>query len=202
MTTRYFEEFPRIAYSLDNNETEQIVTDLLRRATLTLDLKNNVSFFETIEINNQTPEQLSYDVYGTTKLHWLILLVNERINPRFNWPLPEQKLMDHVSNKYGGTRSIFTRNRGLNKKGFQVETFFILAENSEHKNPTRLVAEFENDPDRTNQPISYQESEEIFEYETNFQIEENKNESYRNIFVLKPSIVNEIVSSYFEVINI
>ena len=44
MATNFFEDFPRIAYTLDDGETDQVVTDIFKRAVLAEEFKNNSSF--------------------------------------------------------------------------------------------------------------------------------------------------------------
>ena len=127
MATNFFENFPRIAYTLDDGETEQVVKDIFKRAILSKEFQNNNSYYETYEIlGGETPEQLSFRFYGTPELHWLILLTNNIIDPRFEWPLSEDNLIKQTQDKYGSERDIFTVNRAINAKGYQVETFFIL----------------------------------------------------------------------------
>lgn len=201
MATDFFEDFPRIAYTLDDGETEQIVTDIFKRVVLTDEFKNNSSFFETYEVlGGETPEEVSHRFYGTTKLHWLILLINDIVDPRFEWPVSDDDLRKVVSGKYGGDSSIFTTNRALNRNNKQIETYFLLTEDSTHKNPTRLTYQ-SNDENATNQPIAYANSSAIFRFESNYDVEQLKNENYRQIKVLKPEIVNEIVINYKTLIN-
>ena len=128
-------------------------------------------------------------------------MTNNVIDPRFEWPISEENLLKSVESKYGTKKDIFTKNRALNKNGYQVETFFILTEDSTHKNPKRLIIE---DPDEfgINIPVVHFESPEIDIYETNYDVENNKNESYRNIKIIKPEIVQDIVTNYQKLINV
>ena len=94
MATNFFENFPRIAYTLDDSETEQVVKDIFKRAILSKEFQDNNSYFETYEVlGDETPEQLSFRFYGTQDLHWLILLTNNIVDPRFEWPLSQDNLI-------------------------------------------------------------------------------------------------------------
>jgi hypothetical protein len=201
MVTDFFTDFPKILYSQDDFESEQVVTDILRRVVLTKEFKENTAFLEEHEIiHGETPEQVSHRFYGTTNLHWLVLLVNDIIDPRFEWPTSEENLTNITREKYGGDASIFTRQNAFNKNGKRVETFFLLAENSTYKNPVRLMFET-NDENFTKQPIVWRESDAITTYETNFDIEAKRNETNRSIKILKPDIVVEVINQYKELIN-
>jgi hypothetical protein len=201
MATNFFENFPRIAYTLDDNESEQVIQDIFKRAILSKEFQDNNSYFETYEVlGGETPEQLSFRFYGTPDLHWLILLTNNIIDPRFEWPLSEDNLIKHTQDKYGSERNIFTTNRAVNAKGFQVETFFILLEDSTHKNPKRLLIETPEDAG-INTPIVYKESEIGTDFQSNYEVEELINESYRLIKILKAEIVERVITDYTALIN-
>jgi hypothetical protein len=202
MASDIFESFPRVNYTLDNGETLQIVTDLFKRVILSKELKENNSFFETYEVlHGETPEEISYRFYGTQTLHWLILMVNDIIDPRFNWPVSEENLILLTSKKYGGDESVFSTAIGKDAKGYRVETFFILTEDSTHKNPIRLTAETSQD-NPTKIPVAYADSDKIVEFESNYEIEEQKNESYRNIKILKAEIIPDIVQEYRNLLTV
>lgn len=202
MATDIFESFPKVNYTLDNGETLQIVTDLFRRIILSKELKENNSFFETYEVlHGETPEEVSYRFYGTQTLHWLILMVNDIIDPRFEWPVSEENLLQLTSKKYGGDESVFSTAIGKDSKGYQVETFFLLTEDSTHKNPTRLTFETSQE-NPTKIPVAYADSDKIVDFESNYEVEEKKNESYRNIKVLKAEIIPDIVQEYRNLLTV
>ena len=49
----------------------------------------------------ETPERLADKFYGDSNYHWVILHVNEIIDPRFDWPLTTYQLEQYVGSKYG-----------------------------------------------------------------------------------------------------
>jgi len=201
MAINFFENFPSIAYTLDDGASEQVIKDIFKRAILSKEFQNNNSYYETYEVlGEETPEQLSFRFYGTSELHWLILLTNNIIDPRFEWPLNQDNLVKQTQDKYGSERDIFTVNRAVNTKGYQVETFFILLEESTHKNPKRLIIEASNDQG-INTPIAYKESEVGTDFQSNYEVEEMKNESYRLIKILKAEIVERVLTDYNALIN-
>jgi len=201
MATNLFENFPRIAYTLDDGITEQVVKDIFKRAILSKEFQNNNSYYETYEVlGGETPENLSFRFYGTSELHWLILLTNNIIDPRFEWPLSQDNLIKQTQDKYGSERDIFTVNRAVNAKGYQVETFFILLEDSSHKNPKRLLIETPNDLG-INTAIAYKESAVGTDFQSNYEVEELNNESYRLIKILKAEIVERVITDYNALIN-
>lgn len=98
----YFEKFPYDLYSLDDLKSVQLITDILRRVTISDDIKSNSSIFDEYDVKEgETPERLADRIYGSTNYHWLILHVNEIIDPRYDWPLTTYQLEQYVGAKYG-----------------------------------------------------------------------------------------------------
>ena len=98
----FFEKFPYLYYTLDDKNTYQIVPDILRRIKLSEELKNNNAFFDQYDIRDgETPEMLADKFYGNPMLHWVILLANDIIDPRFDWPLDYYNLVEFCKGKYG-----------------------------------------------------------------------------------------------------
>lgn len=201
MTSKtFFDDFPSITYSLDDGKSIQIVTDILRRVILSKELKSNSSFFEEYEVlQGETPEDVSYRFYGTQRLHWIVLMVNDILNPRFEWPLTGEQMFRQVEKIYGETSSVYSPNRAKNIKGYVVETYFLLTEDSTHKNPVRLCYET-TEINETKQPIEYAESDTIADFESNYEVEVINNENYRTLKILKAEVVSDIIREYKKLI--
>jgi hypothetical protein len=133
---------------------------------------------------------------STTKRQPVILTDAEleKVNEEHNGFLRDEDVI-----KYGSDKNVFTINNAKNAKGYQVETFFILSEESTHKDPIRILFE-DNDPDSINTPIAYQNSDAIVQFESNFEVEQNKNESYRMIRIMKPEFVQDILTNFKTII--
>ena len=201
MATNLFETFPRINYTLDDGETRQVVVDIFKRVVLSKEFQENNSYFEKYEVlDGETPENVSFRFYGTEDLYWLVLLTNNIVDPRYEWPLSEQNLIKFVESKYGTSKDVFTTNRAINPKGYRIETFFILLEDSTHKKPKRLLVEDDFNTG-INTPLAYRESEITTDFQSNYEVEQIKNESYRLIKVLKSNIVQDVISSYLASIS-
>ena len=196
MATKLFDLFPKISYTLDDEETNQVVTDIFKRIILSKEFQENNSYFDLYDImDGETPEEISYRFYGTQDLHWLILMTNNIIDPRFEWPVSEAELIKRVESKYGTEKDVFTVNRAVNPAGYQIETYFILLQESTHKKPKRLILEGVDDGG-INIPISYRDPIVGTEYQSNFEVEQTKNETYRRIKILKSSVVQDVLLSF------
>lgn len=196
MAINFFSEFPKTSYTLDDYQSRQVVVDIFKRVIVSKEYFENSLYYEEYEVlHGETPEEVSYRFYGTTDLSWAILMFNDIIDPRFDWPVSEESLYKIVEEKYGGPQNVFTINRAKNAKGYQVETFFVLTEDSTHEEPIRLL--FENPQDEgINTPIPYQDSLLISDFESNYEIENQKNETKRRIKILKPEIILDVITNY------
>lgn len=189
--------FPYISYTLDDYNTEQVVTDIFRRVNFTKEFIENSAFFETYDVlQGETPEQVSYRFYGTTRLHWLILMINNIVDPRFEWPQTDPQIFEQTEKRFGGKDQIFTRNYAKNTDGYQVETFFLLTQDSTHKKPVRLSFETTTQDVPTQQPIAYADTPAPVSYVNNYEVLQTENETYRNIKIIKREALQSILDNY------
>ena len=102
----YFSAFPIIPYDSIGDYNFKDVTNLLRRVRLRTKVKTNVMLFDTYDVKNgETPEMIADKLYGTTELHWVVLMVND-ITDRFHqWPLSAAQFNQYVVDKYDNVDS-------------------------------------------------------------------------------------------------
>jgi len=118
----YFQNFPKTYYSLDNLQSIQVITDITRRIDLVKEIKNNNSFYDPYDvIDGETPEIVADKFYNDSELYWIILMANEMIDPRFDWPLSYVNLLNYVDNKYG-TANVYASHHYENADGFIVNS--------------------------------------------------------------------------------
>ena len=95
----YFNKFPTGYYIL--GEYASVVKDVTLRAKFTEIALNNTLFYDTYRvIDTDTPELISYAIYGSPQYHWVILLANNIIDPYTDWPMPDSVFNEWVENKY------------------------------------------------------------------------------------------------------
>tara|TARA_Y100000310_G_scaffold297419_1_gene330422 strand:+ start:7712 stop:8602 length:891 start_codon:yes stop_codon:yes gene_type:complete len=105
----YFRKFPLTRYDINKDENTKVVVDILRRVAFTENFRNDFnSFHEYIVKDGETPEIVSYNLYGESGFHWILLLLNEMENPYFDWPLSEESLNNVISKRYSGKAFYFT----------------------------------------------------------------------------------------------
>ena len=96
----YFSSMPNIVYPI--SKTERIVIkDIFRRVASRNNLFERTELEKYTITDGDTPENLAYRYYGSTQYYWVILLCNDIVDPREDWPKSQSALLDFVTKKYG-----------------------------------------------------------------------------------------------------
>jgi hypothetical protein len=91
----YFNEHPIINYN--GKEVVNIFTKIIPIDSVI----NNTVIFELYDIKDrETPELLSYKLYGSPDFHWVIIIINNIMNIHKDWPLSRHDFSTYVSEKY------------------------------------------------------------------------------------------------------
>ena len=92
-----FDNYPVITYDILSPEN-QIVIDYFYRIEFFYNFKKeNLKFFETYQVKDfETPESIATDRYQEPKYYFLILLLNNRVDPFFDWILSNDELLEYA----------------------------------------------------------------------------------------------------------
>jgi hypothetical protein len=196
----FFEKFPLFQYTLDNGKTAQTLPDILRRIQLSEELRKNNAFFEQYDIKDgETPEIVAEYWYGDPHLHWIILLSNDIIDPRFDWPMSYYNLTEFCKGKYGPD-NINKLHHYVNRNEFIVEGYRSLSEESTFDNPISIQLESSNVQTEVNLVMQDFPQGTLFPV-SNFMYEDLQNEKKRRINIVKPGLVSDIDSRFTTLIN-
>ena len=95
----FFKQFPRTFYLIDGTAIN--IPDIFRRIAPN-SLIDNMTIMNLYDIQDEErPEHISYDVYGTTDYYWVILVANNIIDPYHDWPKSSSDLRKFTVQKYG-----------------------------------------------------------------------------------------------------
>jgi hypothetical protein len=103
----FFENIPQVNYNIDG--------DIYNMENITIsvnpvdDLYND-RYFDVITIQEQTPEELSDELYKNPMYHWVLLYVNRIVNPFDEWVIPIEALDEYCINKYGSQEALLEPN--------------------------------------------------------------------------------------------
>ena len=110
----FFDKFPLLRYDISKDGNRKLAVDILKRVVFRNEVRNQGKLFRNYTIKDgETPEQVAYSLYGECELHWILLLMNEIIDPYFEWPMSESQLNDYVTKKYPGQAIYLGNSEGL-----------------------------------------------------------------------------------------
>ena len=105
---QYFNEFPTMKYNISgvNGDTKDI-TDIWRRVKVRSKIANNLALYDSFDVpEGDSPETVSYKVYGSTDYFWVVCLLNNVVNRFYDWPLDEYNFQQYVADKYDNVEAI------------------------------------------------------------------------------------------------
>ena len=92
----FFQYFETIEY----NNTD--MTNLTQRIAIPDKIKHNTDLFFFYQCRDtDTPENLAYDYYGKASDNWIILMMNDIVDPFHEWIMDTNTFEKYVLDKYG-----------------------------------------------------------------------------------------------------
>ena len=185
----YFREFPNLRYQSflpDKKSSLDYVTvkNIFRRVRLRDDIQNIITIFDKYVIpDGLRPDNVAESLYGKADYDWIVLISANIINVRDQWPLSNKDLYYYAENKYGND---------LNAVRF-YETLQVLDSNGRLILPAGKVVNSNftipdpNNPLQTINPVTGI---------SNYQYEVRVNENKRNIYLLKPSYLQQFLNDF------
>jgi hypothetical protein len=193
----YFSNFPSQIYDLSLRDELPLtfaVRDITTNVRFRKDILENVLAFEVYDIQDgESPEKISETIYGSPYYHWVIMLVNERYDYLNDFPMAQRELEALIDLKYGDQKfaikqyeTVEIKNsagRVLLKEGLVVSSTYtftyydggaqVLVPNAQCTVPV-----------------------------TNYDYEFRRNESLRQIKILAPELLDEIILRFREALGI
>ena len=101
MATKFFENFPKIQYKLDDGRIIYI-KDFFRKSKIEQDAVNSIINYTKYEIQDgERPDIVATKLYGNPDLHWTFFLVNDFEN-YYDWHMDNQTFERYINDKYKG----------------------------------------------------------------------------------------------------
>lgn len=106
----YFDLFPDLllpSFSDNRNSNYDYVRvkNLFKRAKIRDDFFQNATVFDKYAIvGDNRPDNVAQELYGSPQLDWIILISNNIINVREEWPMSQSDLNNYLLDKYGSER--------------------------------------------------------------------------------------------------
>jgi hypothetical protein len=214
MPNPYFRNVPDFEYVSRAPEPKNIsdytkVKNLFKRGKLREEIFGNLNFFTKYAIiGDERPDNVAYKFYNDETLDWVILLSNNILNIRTEWPVPQKVFDNYLTEKYRyilGMNKDFDLVNGTTKKGTELKNiedaiYSVVHhyESPEIKNSSGTIILKKGLTISKNFSISYYDFlSDRNEFKSNFAIpisnfefENELQDKKRNIFVLKPTYLN------------
>ena len=209
---KYFNFFPKTTYYKSKDSTSvDILTNITARYNFNDGLKQNAATYYKYKIKDgDTPEILAFKFYGSPEKHWIILAMNNIIDPIYEWPLAQRTIGKFIEAKYSDAsyaNTAYTGVTGLEwaknntQAYFKIETKTNTTTGLYKQDRIRLDANTYANvvisdtsytlSDKT--PLRVVVSKET---QTYYDYEIELNENKRNITILKPEFLVDIEEEF------
>lgn len=183
----YFRELPNLEYqsflsTSKGSDEYLLVKNIFRRVKLRDDLQNIFTIFNKYQIQEGArPDTVAEELYGSSQYDWVVLITAGIVNVRNEWPLSDRDIYRYSEQLYGNdlnavhhyetTEVKDSNGRLILPEGKIVDSNFTIP------NP--------NIPIQTLNPVVGI---------SNYEYEVRKNNKKRDIYVLKPSYLQQVIN--------
>ena len=192
----YFDLFPNVelpSFSSKRNSSYDtiVVKNLFKRAKIRDDLFQNVTAFNKFRvIGDDRPDNVAFSIYGDEELDWIVLLSNNIINIRDEWPMSQYDFQRYLDNKYDAVE-LGQIHHYETKEIRNPEGFLLLQGGLVVDADFTFSYSYNNVDYNINDVISV----------SNLQYEIDKNDAKRTIYLVKSEFVNVIISDMREIMS-
>lgn len=189
--SNYFSVVPDFEYVSrlpDANISDYInVKNFFKRITLKQDVYQDLSFFTKYKIRgDDRPDNVAFKEYGRSDLDWIVLTSNNILNIQSEWPMPQFEFDKYLIEKYG-TYDNLNNTHHHETTELKNNDNVIIVQKGLRVDSNYSITYFEDSGMVTQNPVV-----EV----TNYQYEEQLNDSKRNIFLLKDIYLNVIIDDF------
>jgi len=209
---KYFNFFPKTYYLNDTETSADILTNIIARFSFEQSFKDNTSIFYTYQIkDSDTPESIAYKIYDSSERHWMVLMLNDIVNPMYDWPLDQREIVKFINSKYTANANTANGQTGLVWSQISVKDYVKIVTKTHLKTNTITVDKYLIDANTyanvtqsiENVTLSDGESVKIKtskETKTYYTYEIEANEEKRTIKILKPEFAPAVEEEFRRVI--
>ena len=97
-----FRSFPKVNYSLKKNKNFELLTNITLRFKVRDIIKNRTAiYFDYVVKDSDRPDIIASKYYDDPTLDWIIFLVNDIVDPYYDWPLSDESFDSYMRTLYG-----------------------------------------------------------------------------------------------------
>ena len=179
----YFRNIPNVQYDINGTEPNRFraVTNIMQRVKFKSSVIENITDYYPYYVKEgERPDIVSFQKYGTVAYSYLILLLNNIVDPLFDWPLPSRQFENYIIEQYG---SIATA-QSTNKYYYQIIRPEVVRTGISER-----VPEYKIIVDQTTYnslDSSVRSAQNVYDYEVEL------NDNKRNINIINPDFIQDI----------
>jgi len=200
--SKYFNYFPKTVYSLDNTNNVDVVTSIVTRFAFESSFRNNTAVYYEYNIqDSDTPEIIANKFYGDSEKHWVVLMLNDIVDPQFDWPLDQRTIISYMNEKYSANASV--GQSGVSWAQANIHSYYKVETRTTNSTNTELQTKLQIDANTyanvatSTSNLTLEDGNSITiviskETKSYYDYEVELNETKRTIKLLKPEFVNSI----------
>jgi len=199
--SKYFSYFPKTIYTLDSSNADA-VTSIVSRFAFESSFRNNTAVYYEYNIqDSDTPEIIANKFYGDSEKHWVVLMLNQIVDPQFDWPLDQRTIISFINEKYSANASVgqsgITWAQGNTHSYYKIETRTTNSTNTELQTKLQIDANTYANVAATTTNLTLEDGNSITikvskETKSYYDYEVEQNETKRIIKLLKPEFVSSV----------
>lgn len=190
---KYFRQLSNFEYISQDPEDQGLmdayttVKNLFRRVKIREDIFSNLMYFTNYKIiGDERPDQVAKKIYDDVDLDWVVLISNNILNVREEWPFPQKIFDEYLLEKYGTYDNLYSvRNYKSRELRDSVGTLILPKDLIVDENYSVTFFDIGLGTEVTNSNLT--------DPVTNFQYENEKEDAKRNIYLLKPEYLSIIL---------
>ena len=198
---KYFNYCPKTVYTLNSLDVET-VTNITSRFGFEQSFKDNSAVYYEYDIqDSDTPEIIASKFYGDSEKHWVVLMINDIVDPQFDWPLDQRTIISYIDEKYLANASV--GQSGTTWAQANIHSYYKVETRTTNSTGTELQSKLEIDANTyanvaaTTSNLTLNDGNSITitttkETKSYYDYEVEENEAKRTIKLLKPEFVSSI----------
>lgn len=193
----YFDLFPDVelpSFSDKRNSSRDLirVKNLFKRGKIREDFfENTVAFYQYTVTGDDRPDNVAEEVYDNINLDWIVLLSNNILNIRDEWPMSQFDFQRYLDNKYDAVQ--LSQIHHYETKEIRNSDDILLLQSG-------LVVDSDFTFKYTDTINGYQAINDVTSVSV-FQHETQKNDDKRSIYLLRPEYVSIVMDDMREIMT-
>lgn len=195
--SNYFSKVPNLDYvsRLPDASISDYITvkNFFKRGKLRDDIFQELAFFTKYQIQgDDRPDNVAFNVYGDSRLDWVVLSSNNIVNIQTEWPMKQYDFDVYLLDKYGSYENLNDVHHYETYEVVDPNDGIIIVQAGLRVPSNYSMEYFDGVNQRKLSPVK-----EV----TNYEYEENLQKDRRNIFLLKQRYLNIILDDLEDIMT-